>query len=153
MEGTSQAKRENPREIDLEPLRRLGVCAKSLQSCPTLCDPMDSPGSNELTRIQWTHQGPLSMGSFRQENWSVFPCSHPGDLPNPGIKPASLLSPALVGRFLTTSATFLLPLVKSPPHLGCCKREAMVRWNLKDGQGQVESLFLLPVVFNLLPTF
>jgi len=30
----------------------------------------------------------------------------PGDLPNPGIKPTSLMSPALAGRFFTTSATW-----------------------------------------------
>ena len=29
----------------------------------------------------------------------------PGDLPNPGIEPTSLMSPALAGRFFTTSAT------------------------------------------------
>ena len=33
-----------------------------------------------------------------------MPCPPPGDLPNPGIKPASLMSPALTGRFFTTSA-------------------------------------------------
>ena len=36
-----------------------------------------------------THQAPLSMGFSRQEYWSGLPCSPPGDLPNPGIKPAS----------------------------------------------------------------
>ena len=34
------------------------------------------------------------------------PFPYPGDLPNPGIKPESLMSPALVGRFFTTSATW-----------------------------------------------
>ena len=33
----------------------------------------------------------------------------PGDLPNPGIKTASLMSPALAGRFFTTSATWEAP--------------------------------------------
>ena len=39
----------------------------------------------------WTvaHQAPLSMGFSRQEHWSGFPCPPPGDLPNPGIEPAS----------------------------------------------------------------
>ena len=46
------------------------------------------------------HQAPLSMGFFRQEYWSGLPCSPPGDLPNPGIEPASLMSPALAGGFL-----------------------------------------------------
>ena len=32
--------------------------------------------------------------------------SPPGDLPNPGIEPMSLLSPALAGRFFTTSTTW-----------------------------------------------
>ena len=41
----------------------------------------------------------------RQEYWSGLPGPSPGDLPNPGIEPASLMSPALAGRFFTTSAT------------------------------------------------
>ena len=56
----------------------------------------------------WTvgYQAPLSMGFSRQEYWSGLPCPPPGDLPDPGIKPASLRSPALAGRFFTTSATW-----------------------------------------------
>ena len=50
-------------------------------------------------------QAPLSLGFSRQEYWSGLPCPPPGDLPDPGIKPASLLSPALAGRFFTTRAT------------------------------------------------
>ena len=40
-------------------------------------------------------QAPLSMGYSRQEDWSGFPCPPPGDLPHPGIEPASPLAPAL----------------------------------------------------------
>ena len=47
----------------------------------------------------------LSKGFSRQEQWSGLSCPPPGDLPDPGIKPASLMSPALAGRFFTTSAT------------------------------------------------
>ena len=43
------------------------------------------------------------MGFFWQEYWSGLPCSLPGDIPNPGIEPASLMSPALTGGFFTTS--------------------------------------------------
>ena len=50
-------------------------------------------------------QAPLSMGFPRQEYWSGLPCPSPGDLPEPGIEPTSLMSPALAGRFFTTSAT------------------------------------------------
>ena len=39
----------------------------------------------------WTiaHQAPLSMGFTRQGYWSGLPFPSPGDLPNPGIEPAS----------------------------------------------------------------
>ena len=36
--------------------------------------------------------------------WVAIPS--PGDLPNPGIEPASLRSPVLAGGFFTTSATW-----------------------------------------------
>ena len=50
-------------------------------------------------------QAPLSMGFSRQEYWNRFPFPTPGDLPNPGIKPSSLASPALASGFFTTSTT------------------------------------------------
>ena len=59
------------------------VCmpAESLQSCPTPCDPMDySPPGSSVHRI------------LRPEYWSGLPCPSAGDLPNPGIKPASHVS-------------------------------------------------------------
>ena len=37
---------------------------------------------------------PLSMEFSRQEYWSALPCPPPGDLPNPGSKPMSLVPPA-----------------------------------------------------------
>ena len=54
----------------------------------------------------WTvaGQASLSMGFSRQEYWSGLPCPPPGDLPNPGIEPAFLKSPALAGGFFTASA-------------------------------------------------
>ena len=50
----------------------------------------------------WTvdHQGALSIGCSRQEYWSGLLCPPPGDLPDPGIKPMSLKSPALKADFL-----------------------------------------------------
>ena len=41
------------------------------------------------------HQAPLSMEFSRQGCWSGLPCPPPGDLPDPGIKPASVVFPAL----------------------------------------------------------
>ena len=71
---------------------KMNVCAKSRQSCPTLCDPMN-----------YSHQVPLSMGFSRHVYWSGLPCR---GLPSPGIESTSLLSPALAGGFFITSANW-----------------------------------------------
>ena len=60
------------------------------------------------------YQAPLSMGFSRQEYWSGLPFPILGDLPDPGIKPMSLASPALTGRFFTPSATWEAPLREWP---------------------------------------
>ena len=46
------------------------------------------------------------MGFSKQEYWSGLPFPSPGDVPDPGIEPVSLMSPALTGRFYTTSANW-----------------------------------------------
>ena len=55
--------------------------------------------------VLWTvaRQAPLLMGFPRQECWSGLPLPTPGDLPDPGIKHTSPVSPALPGRFFTTA--------------------------------------------------
>ena len=60
-----------------------------------------------VTLQNMAHQAPLSMGFSRQEYWSELPCSPPGDFPNPGIQPTSVISPALAGGFFTTSTTWI----------------------------------------------
>ena len=64
------------------------VCAQSLQSCLTLCNPTDCspPGS------------PVH-GILQQEYRNGFPCSSPGTLPDPGTEPSS---PALQADSLPT---------------------------------------------------
>ena len=54
-----------------------------------------------LFATQWTaaHRIPLSVGFSRQEYWSGLLFSSPGDLPDPGIEPAT---PTLAGGFCTT---------------------------------------------------
>ena len=52
---------------------------------------------------------PVSMGFSRQEYWSGLPFPSPGNLPNPGIEPASPEAPASEGGFFTTSATWETP--------------------------------------------
>ena len=64
--------------------------AKLLQSCPTLCDPVDCspPGSSVHVMLQ-----------ARVLEWVAMPSSK--NLPNPGVKPASLTSLALADRFFS----------------------------------------------------
>ena len=89
--------------------------AETLQLCPTLCDPMNySPP-----------QAPLSMGFSRPVYWSGLSCPPPGDFPNPGIEPVSLMFPALPDGLSTTHATWeahvthnglcVLPLIHQSP--------------------------------------
>ena len=47
-----------------------------------------------------TCQTPLSMGYVRQEYWSGLLCPPAGDLPDGGIKPEPLMSPASAGGSL-----------------------------------------------------
>ena len=87
-------------------------CAKVLQPCPALCDPVNHslPGSSVHGILQ-----------ARKLEWVAMPSS--GDLPDPGIEPVSvsLMSPALSGGFFTTSpplqySTTVLS-VLSPPQI------------------------------------
>ena len=97
------------------------------QSCPTLRNPVDCslPGSSvhgifQARVLEWgaiafsrhklnsTEKSStiLLVGFPRREYWSGLLCPPPGNFPNPGIKPNSLTSLALSGRFFTTSATW-----------------------------------------------
>ena len=70
------------------------VCAKSLQSCPTLLDPMSCslPSSSVHGILQ-----------ARILEWVAMP--PPGVLPDAGIKPTSLMLPPRAGRFFITIHT------------------------------------------------
>ena len=62
------------------------MCARL---CPTLC-----------------HQAPPSMGFSRQEHCSGLPSPILGHLPDPGIEPMSLSSPASTGGFFASGTTW-----------------------------------------------
>ena len=97
--------------IPLDPRHRL---------CGSRCCPCLVAQSVRLFATPWTvaHQAPLSIRFSRQEDWSGLPCPPPGDLPNPGVEPAS---PALAGGFFTTSAT---------------KKPYITRWALVRGEAR-----------------
>ena len=87
-------------------------------------------GHDWVTELNWSHfscfylfatlptvscQASLSIRFSKQEHWSGLPFPFPGDLPDPGIELASLLSPALVGGFFTSWAT------REAPSIDRCK--------------------------------
>ena len=71
------------------------MCAKSLQLCPTHCDP-----------VNWSHLGFSVHEILQATYWSGLPCPPPGDLPNSGIELVALKSPALANGFFTTRTTW-----------------------------------------------
>ena len=75
--------------------------------------------SVRLFATPWSvaRQAPLSMGLSRQEYWSGLPFHTQEDLPHPGIEPATLTSPALAGRFFTTSTPWEAQYYHGTSHL------------------------------------
>ena len=74
-----------------------------ISGCPlfTMCVCLaHSVVSDSVTHWTIACQAPLSMGFSRQEYWSGLPFPSPGDLPDPGFKPASSLSVLHCRQFL-----------------------------------------------------
>ena len=102
--------------------------------------------AQSLSRVRlfatpWTVvcQAPLLMGFSRQEYWSGLPFSPPEDLLNPGIEPATPVSPALAGRFFTTEPP------EKPIYCHMCfyKREMGILWDIeeKDTDERAEAMW------------
>ena len=87
-------------DAKVSPCAPAAVLCMCEQSCLTLCDPTDCslPGSS-------VHGFP------RQEYWSGLPFPPPGDLHDPGVKSASLGSPALAGELFYHCATWEIRVV------------------------------------------
>ena len=64
------------------------------------------------------------MEFSRQEHWSGLSCPPPGDLPNPGIKPAPLMSSSLAGRFFTTNATWEVLIICTMEYYSFMKKKS-----------------------------
>ena len=100
-QATAHGVRRVGHDLTTKPLPPLSMWNKSqeqfsvTQSCPTLCSPINCspPG--------------YSVHGIFQAEWSGLLFSTPGDFPNPGNQPVSLASPALTGRFFTTSTSVL----------------------------------------------
>ena len=97
-----------------------------------------------LFEILWTiaHQASLSMGFSRQEYWSQLPCPPLGDLPDPGLEPASLTSSASAGGFFTTSTTSV--------HLNTSSSWVLPR---PSGQKASGDILIWKCLFSIYPSF
>ena len=82
------------------------TCAKSLQSCSILCNPMDcSPPDFSV------------HGFSKQEYWSVLPCSPPGGIASTQESNLHLMSLVLTGIFFTTSTTWEVQYIHTYIHI------------------------------------
>ena len=101
--------RANGNDFDIKGcgLSHPAVLSVYAQSCPALCDLMDC-----------SLPSPVSMEFSMEEYWSGLPFPTPGYLPNPGIEPASLESPAFSGGYFTTEppGASTTSLIASPNH-------------------------------------
>ena len=81
-----------------------GITGKALKEPSLLLFRNSVLSCVQLFVTPWTvvHRALLSMEFSRQEYWSGLLFPSPGNLPDPGIKPTSLGSLALAGRFFTT---------------------------------------------------
>ena len=107
------------------------------------------------------------MGYSRQEYWNGLPFPPSGDLPNPRIKPASLMSSALAGRFFTTNTIWEAPGIPgtsqktrfSWSHLSPMTRESLqlspVWFSFYQEDNQTLTLFIQKIVSSeyLLSTY
>ena len=92
----------------------------------------------------WTRQKPPRLlclwGSYRQKYWNGLPCPPPGDLPNPGIEPSSLTSPACqVGSFITSTTWELCVVSNTSPEKQAQKplKTPVYTWSLPRGAGEM----------------
>ena len=91
------------------------------------------------------------MGCPRREYWSVLPFPPTGDLPDPGIEPTSLASPALAGGFFTAVLPVkphihISPLLGFPYHLCCHRAMSRVQCNTVQVFPVVQMVKSLPVM-------
>ena len=85
----------------LTAIKGICVCAKLLQLCLTLYNPIDCG------------QAPLSTGFCRHENWNGLPCPPSGIFPTQGSNPPLLPLSCMAGGFFTTGATWEAPYIYS----------------------------------------
>ena len=106
-----------------------------------------------LFETPWTIacQALLSMDVSRQECWSGLQFPTPGDLPDPGIDPGAVASPALAGGFFTTVPCGKLCIVGSiaqmPTFLGTSFQLTWSILQLKKKKPVVYSVCSIPLIF------
>ena len=105
--------------------------------CVFVCVCVSHSVMSYSSQLTVAHQALLFMGFFRQEYWSGLPCPSPGDFPNPGSEPTSLMSHVLAGGFFTTSATWEARQGRTQSHSKWCfapSQQTRVRVWMKQGK-------------------
>ena len=109
-----------------KPSLKASLSVKNMQANYFVCAQMLSHVWFFVTPWTVAHQAPLSMEFSRQEYWSGLPFPSSRDLPNPGIKPTALESPALQVESLLLSRLFQLwclwSICAEVSHLPPCSR-------------------------------
>ena len=120
----------------VEKQREAGTCLTARPPAKCMCV-LSHLSHVQLFATPWTvaHPSPLTMGFSRQQYWSGLLCPPPGDLPDPGIEPRSLMSPALADAFFTTSTH-----LGSPPAQGSCLWALGGQWRGTGGHRRGGSL-------------
>ena len=97
-----------PQRQSAKATERRGPVACVAFACPERCCVRSHSSHMRHFATPWTvaHQAALSVGFSSQEYWSGVLLLPPGALPDSGIEPRSLSSPALAGGFFPTDATW-----------------------------------------------
>ena len=101
------------------------MCVYVLSRVQLFATPWSLSGSSVHSRkiLTWNFPG-------KKEYWSGLPFPLPGDVPDPGIEPASLASPALAGRFFTTTPPGKHDHTETPLLLRPSPSHAQTHWAL-----------------------
>ena len=111
----------------------LCVCCSVTQLCPTLCNPID-----------YSPPGSTVRGISQARILVLFPS--PGDLPDPGIEPTSLVSPALAGGFFATVASKTVLKIMN----FLFRKNSMKKNNKSQLQSRDNSVYILSHLFSIL---
>ena len=91
------------------------------------------------------HQAPLSMKLARLKYWSGFPYPPLGNLPDPGVKCISLISPIVTSGFFSTTATWEALVLAYESQLASPPKSAFSDIHLMAGNLFNENIYIVEI--------